>query len=35
MWEAVQLEMERRKIFGEKYNISKLDYASADNPFAG
>jgi site-specific DNA recombinase len=35
MWEAVQLEMERRKAFAEKYNISKLDYATVDNPFAG
>lgn len=35
MWEAVQLEMDRRKAFAEKYNISKLDYATVDNPFAG
>ena len=35
MWEAVQLEMERRKAFTEKYNISKIDYATIDNPFAG
>lgn len=35
MWEAVQLEMERRRAFAEKYNISKIDYASIDNPFAG
>ena len=35
MWEAVQLEMERRKKFAEKYKISKIDYASIDNPFAG
>jgi DNA invertase Pin-like site-specific DNA recombinase len=35
MWEAVQLEMERRRGFAEKYNISKLDYATVDNPFAG
>ena len=35
MWEAVQLEMERRKAFAEKYKISKLDYATVDNPFAG
>ncbi len=27
--------MERRKAFAEKYNISKLDYATVDNPFAG
>ena len=35
VWEAVQLEMERRKSFAAKYNISKLDYAKVDNPFAG
>ncbi|WP_035287954.1 recombinase family protein [Clostridium sp. KNHs214] len=35
MWEAVQLEIERRKAFAEKYGISKLDYASPNNPFAG
>ncbi|MCM8710834.1 recombinase family protein [Clostridium sp. SYSU_GA19001] len=35
MWESVQLEMERRRAFAEKYNISKLDYATVDNPFAG
>jgi hypothetical protein len=35
MWQAVQIEMERRKAFAEKYGISKLDYATVDNPFAG
>jgi hypothetical protein len=35
MWEAVQLEMERRRAFDERYNISKVDYATADNCFAG
>lgn len=35
MWEAVQLEMERRRVFAQKYNINKLDYATLDNPFAG
>jgi site-specific DNA recombinase len=35
MWEAVQLEMIRRKAFAEKNNISKIDYATTDNPFAG
>lgn len=35
MWEAVQLEMERRRAFAEKYSISKLDYATVENPFAG
>ncbi|WP_373845116.1 recombinase family protein [Clostridium sp.] len=34
-WEAVQLEMERRKAFAKKYGIVKLDYATVDNPFAG
>jgi len=34
-WEAVQLEMERRRDFAERYNISKIDYATIDNPFAG
>lgn len=27
--------MERRKAFAEKYSISKLDYATVDNPFDG
>jgi site-specific DNA recombinase len=27
--------MERRRTFVEEYNISKLDYATTDNPFAG
>jgi hypothetical protein len=35
IWRAVQLEMDRRKAFAEKYNISKVDYATVDNPFAG
>lgn len=35
IWEAVQLEMERRRDFAKKYNISKLDYATICNPFAG
>ncbi|SHH39920.1 recombinase family protein [Clostridium grantii] len=35
MWEAVQLEMERRKAFTERYGISKIDYATVTNPFAG
>jgi DNA invertase Pin-like site-specific DNA recombinase len=34
-WEAVQLEMKRRKAFAEANGISKIDYASVDNPFAG
>jgi site-specific DNA recombinase len=35
MWEAVQVEMERRKAFAKQYNISKVDYATVGNPFAG
>ncbi len=35
MWEAVQLEMQRRKAFAEKHGIKKIDYATIDNPFAG
>jgi hypothetical protein len=34
-WEAVQLEIKRRKAFAEANGISKIDYASVDNPFAG
>jgi site-specific DNA recombinase len=32
MWEAVQLEIRRRKAFAKKYKISKLDYATVNNP---
>lgn len=28
MWEAVQLEIERRRAFAEKYGLYKLDYAT-------
>ena len=35
MWEAAQLEMERRRNFALEYGIQKLEYATADNPFAG
>ncbi|MHB1652666.1 MAG: recombinase family protein [Desulfitobacteriaceae bacterium] len=35
IWEAVQLEMERRRAYAEKYHIQKIDYATNDNPFAG
>ena len=35
MWEAVQLEIQRRKIFAEEHGIAKLDYATVKNPFAG
>lgn len=35
MWEAVQLEMERRRAFAEKHGITRLDYSNDTNPFAG
>ena len=35
MWEAVQLEMERRRDFALRHGIQKLEYATTDNPFAG
>lgn len=35
MWEAVQLEMERRRNFALEYGIQKLEYATTSNPFAG
>lgn len=35
MWEAVQLEMERRRNFALQYGIQKLEYATTENPFAG
>ena len=35
MWEAVQLEMERRRAYAGKYGISKLDYATVRNPLSG
>ncbi|EAX47792.1 prophage LambdaSa04, site-specific recombinase, resolvase family [Thermosinus carboxydivorans Nor1] len=35
MWEAVQLEMERRRNFALEYGIQKLEYATTDKPFAG
>lgn len=34
-WEAVQLELERRKEYAAKYGIQKLEYATVKNPFAG
>lgn len=34
-WEAVQLEMERRRAYAENHGIQKVDYATDDNPFAG
>lgn len=35
MWEAVQFEMERRKKFAAEHGLQKIEYATADNPFAG
>lgn len=35
MWEAVQLEMERKRAFAENHGIVQVDYATIDNPFAG
>lgn len=35
MWEAVQLEIKRRKEFAKKYGIKNVDYATVNNPFAG
>ena len=35
MWEAAQLEMERRKSYASDHGIQKLEYATTDNPFAG
>lgn len=35
MWEAAQLEMQRRKAYAAEHGIQKLEYATTDNPFAG
>jgi len=35
IWEAVQLEIERRSAFAEKHGITRQDYSSDSNPFAG
>ncbi|XEQ91980.1 hypothetical protein SCACP_07950 [Sporomusa carbonis] len=35
MWEAVQLEMERRRNYAKEHGLQKLEYATSDNPFAG
>ena len=35
MWEAVQLEMERRRNFALQYGIQKFEYVTTSNPFAG
>ena len=34
MWEAVQLDMERKKPFAKEHGIVKVDYATETNPFA-
>ncbi|WP_276620762.1 MULTISPECIES: recombinase family protein [Eubacteriales] len=34
-WEAVQLEMERRKAFAAEHDIGLIDYSTADKPFSG
>lgn len=35
MWEAVQLEKERRRTFTEKHKLQKIDHGLKDNPMAG
>ena len=35
MWEAVQLEMDRRRNYALENGIQKFEYATTDNPFAG
>jgi DNA invertase Pin-like site-specific DNA recombinase/uncharacterized protein YdeI (YjbR/CyaY-like superfamily) len=35
MWEAVQLEKERRSVFAEKHKLQKIDHGLKDNPLAG
>ncbi|MGE5390919.1 MAG: recombinase family protein [Deltaproteobacteria bacterium] len=34
-WEAVQLEMERRKAFAEEHDIGLVDYSTTDRPLSG
>ena len=34
-WEAVQLEIERRKNFCSEHNNKKIEFSTNDNPFAG
>jgi len=34
-WEAVQLEMERRRAYSLEHGIQKLEHATTNNPFAG
>ena len=35
MWEAVQLEMERRKSYASDHGIQIIEHATIENPFAG
>jgi DNA invertase Pin-like site-specific DNA recombinase len=35
MWEAVQLEMGRRRVYASEHGIQKLEHATVGNPFAG
>ena len=35
MWQAVQLEMARRRDFALRYGIQMIEYSTAENPFAG
>ncbi len=35
MWEAVQMEKERRRAFSEKHKLQKIDHGLKDNPLAG
>jgi len=34
-WEAVQLEMERRRAYAKEHGMKRLEYATVKNPFAG
>ena len=34
MWEAVQLEMERSRVFAEKHKLQKIDHGLKENPMA-
>ncbi|MTI71100.1 MAG: recombinase family protein [Firmicutes bacterium] len=35
IWQAVQLEMKRRKAYAKEHDIKRLEYATIENPFAG
>jgi len=35
MWQAVQLEMERRRAYCLEHGIQKIEYGSTNNPFSG